>query len=350
MKTSLAFLCAFMGISAVGCHSELESESNKQLGGEPALWTPLASVGVDPASGDTLAIEIPLDNRRRAIRVTAQPQGCLRVSSAVNVNGQQLVSGSAASNDSLWRTTTLQQTGLFVLEGAASELTHISFAPVACAPSANKILPTKIKIESHLSDVPSHPGLKLRLALSSAISAESDAELLARLIGLELELDVVISAIEVIADAELIMQNQNDFTPLTETLALLPAKQEGIIDVVIGLCLQQQTSFGKQRLAGFTPRIPGGAGPADGVFVGRTNCDFAEASHGTADEIARLTAHELGHYLGLAHPVELNGSEDDLASTNTHNLMHRIPLTATATGLTNEQRERMLAHPYVIDL
>ena len=39
---------------------------------------------------------------------------------------------------------------------------------------------------------------------------------------------------------------------------------------------------------------------------------------------------------------------DDLASTDTHNLMHREPLRSDASGLTEEQRTRMLAHPFIM--
>ena len=59
-------------------------------------------------------------------------------------------------------------------------------------------------------------------------------------------------------------------------------------------------------------------------------------------------AHELGHYLGLHHPEEADGTQDDLASTNTDNLMHREPLLRDAEGLTSEQHARLLAHPFVM--
>ncbi|KUM54102.1 hypothetical protein [Rheinheimera sp. EpRS3] len=342
MKPSSAFLCAVIAAAIAGCNSEHASE--------PVLWTPLASVSVDSGPGSTSAVAVPLDNLRRALRVSAQPQGCLQVSSAISVTGEELIADPAASDADIWRTTKLHQAGLLVLEGVAAELSHISFAAVPCDTAATGMLPTSVRVESRLSELPTNPGLKLRLVLSQAISAELDAELLAQLIGFELQLDMAITGVEVIADTDLIMQSQADFSPLAAILALLPTKAQDTIDLVIGPCLLQQTSFGLQQLAGFTPRIPGGAGPADGVFVARTSCGFAGAPPGTVNEIARLAAHEIGHYLGLAHPEELDGSKDDLASTSTHNLMHRVPLAATATGLTSEQRSRILAHPFVTEL
>ncbi|MGP9802907.1 hypothetical protein [Rheinheimera sp. NSM] len=342
MKTSSAFFCAVIAAALAGCNSEHSDEQ--------PLWTPLASVTVDSGSGTTAAVEVPLHNLRRALRVSAQPQGCLQVSSAISVSGGQLVANPAVSDANTWRTTKLYQAGLLVLEGVASELTHISFAAVACDASVSGMQPTSVRVESRLSELPTNPGLKLRLLLSQTISAELDTELLAQLIGFELQLDIAITDVAVIADTDLVMQHQADFSPLAAILASQPAKAEDIIDVVIGPCLLQQTPFGRQQLAGFTPRIPGGAGPADGVFVARTNCGFAAASAGSVNELARLAAHEIGHYLGLAHPEEADGSEDDLASTNSHNLMHRVPLAATASGLTFEQRERILAHPFVTEL
>ncbi|MCL1091096.1 hypothetical protein L2744_16100 [Shewanella profunda] len=342
MNKSFVFLCGLVAACSAGCDTEHTAEQS--------LWTSLASVKIDAESGRTSAVEVPLDNLRRAIRVSAIPQGCLRVSSATSITDEQLIANSAAPNDNIWRTTTLHQVGLFVLEGAASELTHISFEAVACDASTTGILPTDVSIESRLSEELSHPGLRLRLVLSSAMSTELDTELLAQLIGFELELDITVTAVETIADKDLIMQNQTDFSPMGDLLASLPTKTADTIDVIIGPCLLQQTSFGQQRLAGLTPRIPGGAGPADAVFIARTNCDFEHSSPGSETAIARLAAHEIGHYLGLAHPEELNGSEDDLPSTNNNNLMNRIPLSANATGLTAEQRERILAHPFVIDL
>lgn len=342
MKTSLAFLCAVIAAAVAGCNSEHRNEQQ--------LWTPLASVTVDSGPGTTSAVEVPLHNLRRALRVSARPQGCLQVSSAISASGRQLIANTAAADANTWRTTKLYQSGVLVLEGAASELSHISFAAVACDSAMGGVLPTSVMVESRLSELPTNPGLKLRLLLSQAISAELDTELLAQLIGFELQLDIAVTGVEVIADSDLIMQSQTDFSALAAILASLPAKAEDIVDVVIGPCLLQQTPFGRQQLAGFTPRIPGGAGPADGVFVARTNCGFASAPAGSVNEIARLAAHEIGHYLGLAHPEEADGSKDNLASTNSHNLMHRVPLAATATGLTFEQRERILAHPFVTEL
>lgn len=88
----------------------------------------------------------------------------------------------------------------------------------------------------------------------------------------------------------------------------------------------------------------------DAVFVARTHCGFEDSSPVSETVIARLAAHEIGHYLGLSHPEELDGSEDDLPSPNNNNLVNRIPLSANAVGLTVEQHERILAHPFVVNM
>lgn len=349
MRTSQLYLSLMVAVCLVGCNTEQSAEPSAEHATASLSWVSLAVVSVDPVSGTTNPVNIPLDNLRRTLRVGAKPGGCLRVSSALNVIGEELVASTGNISGNKWRTTSLNQTGLFVLEGAASELTNISFETTQCALTGEYEFPLEVQIEALLSEVPSNPGVKLRLVLSRSIFASLDVESLAQQVGLELELEIAVTHVEQIEDANLVMQSRTDFSPLADILSALPKKQEGIIDVVIGPCLQQQTGFGLHRVTGITPRIPGGAGPADAVFIAKAHCDFADALPFSAEELARLTAHELGHYLGLAHTEELDGTADDLPSTNNSNLMHRIPLTANATGLTTEQRERILAHPFVMD-
>lgn len=345
---SKLFVVLLLGatVTLVGCNAE---QANQQTN-----WAPLKVNYQGTAVSKTFAVELPLNDARRALRVSTVPLGCLIVSSAVNVNGEQLITEQTSINKSLWRTSKLYQQGMFVLEGAAAEVTKVNFKSVACDPSStSEVLANDITVEMLVSDLPANPGIKVRFALSSAIASEINIESLSWLIALELDLSVAVTNVEIINDAEIVMQSATDISPLVNILSMLKSKNgnnDNIIDIVIGQCLKQQNAFGLQDLAGFTPRIPGGVGMADGIFVSPTNCAFPQSSPGTVNEIARLTAHEIGHYLGLTHPIEANGTEDDLTSTDANNLMHRIPLTATAKGLTSEQRERMLAHPYVIEL
>ncbi|MFU2512049.1 zinc-dependent metalloprotease family protein [Pseudoalteromonas sp. ASV78] len=339
------FVVLFLGatVTLVGCNTE---QVNKQTD-----WAPLKVNYQGTTASKIFAVKPPLSDARRALRVSTVPQGCLIVSSAVNVNGEQLITEQTSTNKSLWRTSKLYQQGMFVLEGTAAEVTKVNFKPIACDPSStSEVLANDINVEMLVSDMPANPGIKVRFALSSAIAAEINVESLSWLIALELDLSVAVTNVEIINDAEIVMQSATDISPLVNILSMLKSKNDNTIDIVIGQCLKQHNAFGLHDLAGFTPRIPGGVGMADGIFVSRTNCDLPQSSPGTVNEIARLTAHEIGHYLGLTHPIEANGTEDDLTSTDANNLMHRIPLTATAKGLTSEQRKRMLAHPYVIEL
>ncbi|MFK3863395.1 hypothetical protein [Pseudoalteromonas rhizosphaerae] len=354
MRKFMPMLYAFAAVTLTGCNSEQATEQPTKQTTEQETkqndWTPLNVNSQNMTENNSFAVEIPLSDNRRALRVTALPKGCLIASSALNVNGDTLITDKSSANKHLWRTNKLSDLGLFVLEGVAAEITQMTFKPVPCDSFSKDTIAKSINIELLVSAMPANPSINVKFALSSVIASEIDVESLSILIGLELDLNVNVTEVEFIDDAAIIMKSTHDLTPLANILSQLKSKDEDTISVVIGKCVKQQTGFGLQNLAGFTPRIPGGAGVADGIFVSPTNCAFPQSAPGTINEIARLTAHEIGHFLGLAHPVEANGTEDDLTSTTVNNLMHRVPLAATAKGLTLEQTQRILAHPFVIDL
>jgi hypothetical protein len=132
-------------------------------------------------------------------------------------------------------------------------------------------------------------------------------------------------------------------------LAKVPPRAETTVDVVFGGCLlYDDPVFGPPRpVNGFTPRIPGGAGPADAVFMPGLDC-FAEGSSPIDLPVrtqARILAHELGHYLGVYHAVEEDGLADQLDDTDPNNIMHSNPERATAVGWSPSQGRLMRMHP-----
>jgi hypothetical protein len=63
------------------------------------------------------------------------------------------------------------------------------------------------------------------------------------------------------------------------------------------------------------------------------------------EPLGAVIAHELGHFLGLYHVLEADGTEDQLVDTDPHapNLMQRMP-SADATSLSPEQVRVMRRH------
>jgi hypothetical protein len=141
-------------------------------------------------------------------------------------------------------------------------------------------------------------------------------------------------------------------------LALLLQQGRGLaedpasISVVFAGCLRAMPLVGPRADPdGYTPRIPGGYGNADAVFVRGSLCDTAGpvriAWSGSA--LGRVLAHELGHYLGLYHTVEADGTVDQLDDTGAgaDNLMYFEPSVASATGLSATQGQIARRHPLV---
>lgn len=131
------------------------------------------------------------------------------------------------------------------------------------------------------------------------------------------------------------------------------AEDAATLSVVFAGCLlaEQPVLGARTEPDGYTPRIPGGSGDADAVFVRGSLCDTAGrvSIAWSAAALGRVLAHEVGHYLGLYHTVEADGTLDQLDDTSAvaDNLMYFQPSVASATGLSATQGEIARRHPLV---
>lgn len=316
----------------------------------------------------TIAAQEPL--AALALRATSEPGVCFQLSAAVDGAGQAVVAGrnpGAFCRGCELRTSVAVEAGVFVLPvlpGRFAPETAVSlrFARVDCRTLTPLTRPEdrpRLRVEAQpVEAAPERATIDLRfhVAASSILFGDDDRQ--QELIAL-LEQELAASGVaprlvetrELAATLATLRFHAGDVSELAAALAEAPPRDETTVDVVFGGCLlYDDPIFGPPRAVnGFTPRIPGGAGPADGVFMPGLDC-FAEAA-GPVDipvrAQARTLAHELGHYLGLYHAVEADGLTDPLDDTDADNIMNPRTELAGSSGFSPAQGRVMRTHPAV---
>ncbi len=359
-----------------GCSSYLDEDpdlagSEDDGDGErlPSAWA-LAGTTQFQSDGESGSVTIPAQKpcAALALRATTAPGVCFQLSSAVDGEGRAVVDGRSAAafcRDCALRSSVVVEAGVFVLPVEAGRFEpeaglSLRFARVDCLTLTPLTSPEDrptLRVEAQpIETVPEQATIELRFHIAESSILFGDwqrqQELLADL-GQELASGGLVPRLvethELAAMPTNIRFHAGDHAALAALIAEAPPGEESAIDVVFGGCLlHADPIFGPPgAVNGFTPRIPGGAGPADGVFMPGLDC-FAGAS-GPIDlpvrAQARLLAHELGHYLGLYHAVEVDGLTDQLGDTGPDNIMHPNPELATSVGFSPSQGRVMRMHP-----
>ncbi|MEZ4454833.1 MAG: hypothetical protein R3B09_35610 [Nannocystaceae bacterium] len=374
-STTLAWIAA-AGLLA-GCDPADEASPDDATSGEASTddetsaWIEVAAARFEEdGESETLTLP-PLGSvDALALRATTDPGVCFQLSSAVDGEGRAVILGRSAGvlycRACALRTSIAAAAGVLVLPREAGQFEpetglSLRFARVAC----DTLTPLKapedrpsLRIDAQpIVRAPAPATLDLRFLIAgSSILASDDARQQALLDALTDELAsagvvprlVDARAIDDLPDA--IRFHNGDPGALAAAIAAAPAKDERTVDVVFGGCLlYDDPIFGPPSpVNGFTPRIPGGAGPADGVYMPGVDC-FAVGDAGPLDlpvgAQAHVLAHELGHYLGLYHAVEEDGTTDRLDDTGPDNIMHFNPQRAASVGFSPAQGEVMRTHP-----
>lgn len=321
------------------------------------------------ADGESDVVTIPAQAASAAIalRVTSDPGVCFQLSEAIDGEGGAVVEARSAGpfcRECELRTSIAVSAGVFVLPtlpGRFKPETGVAlrFAQVACetlTPLARPEERPPLRIEFQpIAAVPERATLHLRFLVDESSILFGDPVRQAALIdALAEELGDVGIEPRLIASQGLdelpaeLRFHAGDHDDLAGVIAAAPAGDDADLDVVFGGCLRYDDPiFGPPSpVHGFTPRIPGGAGPADGVFMPGLDC-FAAGARPIDLPVpvqARILAHEIGHHLGLFHSVEQDGRADALDDTDADNLMHWNPALATAIGLSSSQGRVMRMH------
>ncbi|NVB37404.1 hypothetical protein G6O69_06140 [Pseudenhygromyxa sp. WMMC2535] len=364
---------ALAGLVLAGCDAGVGpgADAGEADGRDPPWrWRRVASASF-LADGESEALTLPAPGPAAALalRVSTEPGVCFQLSALSDGAGEVLIaerSAGAYCSDCSPRSAVAREAGVFMLDAeqvalAGADLS-LRFAQVHCE-TLTPLRSPEERPALHLDalTIPAEReqaelDLRLLLAPDSLLFADEARQraLLAALAD-ELLLPAGLSPrlVEVVAleaPSEPLDVHAGDHQALAALLEGAPPRAETTVDVVVAGCLRYADPiFGPpQILEGYTPRIPGGAGPADAVFLPAVDClGPGEALTLDVEAQAHVLAHELGHYLGLYHAVEADGGEDPLDDTDADNIMHYRPGLAGARGFSPAQGRIMRSHPAV---
>jgi hypothetical protein len=363
VKLASILAAVILGGLFVGCDADVDAPE-----GSASAWVEVAATRF-ASDGESELVEVPVPVQGSvaalALRVTSDPGVCFQLSALVDGGGATLVEGRTAGpfcRECGLRSSVALESGVFMLPAdtvaLAGEDVSLRFGQVDCETltplrDPDDRPPLRIDAQAITAE---HDTIDLRFLIAAdSILAGDSARQQAILAALADELASaglsprLVAVVDLDAPAEEVRFHAGDHAALAAMLQDVPAREEATIDVVFGGCLlYDDPIFGPPRaLEGYTPRIPGGAGPADGVFMPGSDC-FAIGA-GPVDvpvgAQAHVLAHELGHYLGLYHAVEADGFLDQLEDTDADNVMHYRPGLATSVGFSPTQGRVMQMHP-----
>ncbi|ATB44880.1 hypothetical protein [Corallococcus macrosporus] len=362
-----AFATCLAFVSLLACAGGDTPPRAPPDGGAPWLTAEPVAFGAD---GLTPALSIPpFAGESVALWARSEPGTCFAVASLEDAQGRAWVRQREAGpycTGCEVRTSIAQEEALFVLPSGEGFASHEGFTVRFGLMACETLTPLRTGGAPRLQlawlpreRIPERGRLSLRFLVSrhSMLQGhpERQRELLERLNDelAEAGLEVTLDAVAELPDAA----EETRFW--TTELAGLSALRDGAppaldmtVDVVFAGCLLYDDPFfgPPVPVEGFTPRVGGGAGPASAVFMPGLRCD-AFGGGGPApwplNAYAKVLAHELGHFLGIYHSVETDGTADLLSDTGELNIMNAHPSRAAARGWSPAQRRQLLSHPWV---